>query len=297
VRSAEEFVRVLVDMGRLDEAEQVLGGLLDVAERYMGEGHVQTLYVAGSSIELQLARGRFAEAESLARRYVEVFRRTDQGGGGLSVALRYLTMVLAEQGKDESIEVGREAAETVQRDYAAPHPMIARGLRVYAVALYKAKTRADFDASETWFGKTLDMYHALYGTDHTFAGETLLTWGRMEHARGRHDLAETKYREALGVFERLKRDTPYTLGEIETELGGCLAEQGRNADAEPFLVAGYETLRAKRGDADGMVVAALYRLAALYDKTARAEKARELRGRVPANVTTFLALRTITGYR
>jgi hypothetical protein len=38
-------------------------------------------------------------------------------------------------------------------------------------------------------------------------------------------------------------------------------------------------------------------LASLYDKTGRGEKAVELRRRVPANVTTFLTLRTITGYR
>jgi tetratricopeptide (TPR) repeat protein len=141
------------------------------------------------------------------------------------------------------------------------------------------------------------MYRAVFGEDHTTVGETLLAWGRMEHARGRHDLAVQKYREALGVFERLKRDTPFTLGEIRTELGGCLAEQGRDADAEPFLVAGYETLREKRGDADGMAVAALRRLAALYEKTGRGAKASELRRRVPANVTTFLTLRTVTGVR
>jgi tetratricopeptide (TPR) repeat protein len=297
VRSAEEFTRVLINMGRLDEAEQVMGGLLEAANRAMGEAHLQTLYVVGSTYELQMARGKFEEAEALVRRYVEVFRHVDQGGRGLPVALRYLTMVLAEQGKDEAIEAGREAVETVQHAYAAPNPLIARGLRAYAVALYKAKTRADFAASEKRFTETLDMYRALFGPDHTTVGETLLAWGRMEHARGRHDLAEAKYREALGVFERLNRDTPYTLGEIRAELGGCLADLGRDADAEPFLVAGYETLRDKRGDADGRVVAALRRLAALYDKTGRGAKAEELRRRVPANVTTFLTLRTVTGVR
>jgi tetratricopeptide (TPR) repeat protein len=284
-------------MGRLDEGEQVMAGLLDVANRAMGEAHLETLYVVGSTAELRLARGKFAEAESLVRRYVEVFRRVDQGGSGLPVALRYLTMVLAEQGKDEAIEAGREAVETARHAYSAPHFLIARGIRSYAVALYKAKTRADVAASERAFGEAADMYRAVFGEDHTTVGETLLAWGRMEHARGRHDLAVQKYREALGVFERLKRDTPFTLGEIRTELGGCLAEQGRDADAEPFLVAGYETLREKRGDADGMAVAALRRLAALYEKTGRGAKASELRRRVPANVTTFLTLRTVTGVR
>ena len=297
VRSAEELSRVLLDMGRLDEAQQVLRDLLDVATRSMGEAHLETLYVAGGTAELQMALGHFDEAERLARHAVEVFRRTDQGGSGLPVALRYLTMVLAEQGKDEAVDAGREAAETVRQAYSAPNPLIGRGLRAYAVALYKAKTRADFTASEARFGDALDMYRALFGPDHTTVGETLLAWGRMEHARGRHDLSETKYREALGVFERLGRDTPFTLGEIRAELGGCLADQGRNAEAEPLLVAGYETLRAKRGDGDGLVVAALRRLAALYDKTGRGEMAAELRRRVPANVTSFLTLRTVTGVR
>jgi non-specific serine/threonine protein kinase/serine/threonine-protein kinase len=297
VRSAEELSRVLINMGRLDEAEQVLHRVLDVATSEMGEAHLQTLYVVGSTAELQSARGRFAEAEALVRHAVGVFRRIDQGGSGLPVALRYLTMVLAEQGKDEAIDAGREAADAARQAYSEPHFLIARGLRAHAVALYKAKNRADFTASGKRFGETIEMYRALFGRDHTTVGETLLAWGRMEHARGCHDLAEAKYREALGVFERLGRDTPYTFGEIRSELGGCLAEQGRDAEAEPFLVAGYETLRGKRGDGDGMVVAALQRLATLYDKTGRGTMAAELRRRVPAEVATFLTLRTVTGVR
>jgi len=297
VRSAEELSRVLINMGRLDETEEVLSGVLEVAMREMGEAHLQTLYVIGSTAELRMARGNFAEAEALVRPAVEVFRRIDLGGSGLPVALRYLTMVLAEQGKDEGIEVGREAVEAARQAYSEPHFLIARGVRAHAVALYKAKTRPNFSASEARFGEALGMYRALFGADHTTVGETLLAWGRMEHARNRHDLAETKFREALGVFERLGRDTPYTFGEIRAELGGCIADQGRDAEAEPFLVAGYETLRDKRGDRDGRVVAALRRLAALYDKTGRGGMAAELRRRVPAEVTSFLTLRTITGVR
>jgi serine/threonine protein kinase len=297
VRSAEELSRALLNMGRLDEAEQTLRGVVDAATRAMGEAHLETLYVTGATADLELASGHFEKAEALVRHEVEVFRRTDQGGSGLPVALRFFTMILAEEGKDEGIAAGREAVESSRRAFAAPHFLIARALRADAVALYRAKTLADFPASERRFEEALDMYRSLFGQDHTTVGETLLAWGRMEHARGRHDLAETKYREALGVFERLKRDTPYTLGEIRAELGGCLVDLGRDADAEPFLVAGYETLRDKRGDADGRVVAALRRLAALYDKTGRGAKAEELRRRVPANVTTFLTLRTVTGVR
>jgi serine/threonine protein kinase/tetratricopeptide (TPR) repeat protein len=297
VRSAEEFTRVLVNMGRLDEAERVMSGLIDTANRAMGEAHLQTLYVAGSLAEVRMARGDFDGAESLVRHYVDVFRKIDQGGSGLPVALRYLTMTLAEEGKDEGIDVGREAVETARQAYAAPHFLIARGVRAYAVALYRARTRADVHASEQQFGEALDMYRALFGEDHTTVGETLLAWARMEHACGRHEEAIRRYREAQGVFERLGRDTPFTLGEIRTELGGCLAELGRRDEAEPLLAAGYATLRDKRGDADGMVVAALHRLADLYDKTGRGEAAGELLRRVPAHVTTYLTLRTVTGVR
>ncbi len=297
MRSAEEFARVLVNMGRIDEAEQLMQGVLEVADREMGEAHVQTLYVAGVTTEILMARGKFAEAERVARHYVDAFRRTDQGGGGLAIALRILTMVLAEQGKDDGIDAGREAVERAIPVFTESRFLIAKAQRAYAIALYKARTKADVAASERVFGESLGLYRSLFGQDHTTVGETLLAWGRMEHAAGRHELAVQKYREAEGVFVRLGRDTPYTLAEIRAELGGCLAELGRDAEAQPLLVSGYEILREKRGDADGMAVAALRRLAAFYDRTGRGAEAEELRRRVPAEVTTFLTLRALTGLR
>ena len=112
-----------------------------------------------------------------------------------------------------------------------------------------------------------------------------MSWGRMEHARGRHDRAESKYRDALGMFERIPGDHAYTLGTIRAELGRCLADQNRLADAEPFLESGDETLRSKRGAADGLTVAALQRLAALYEATGRQPRAAELRRKIPDGVT------------
>jgi hypothetical protein len=67
-------------------------------------------------------------------------------------------------------------------------------------------------------------------------------------------------REAMGLSERL---LPAHLSRAEgaAALADCLTAQGRHAEAEPFLVAAYEGLRASRGPGHPSTAEAQERLA------------------------------------
>jgi TolA-binding protein len=100
-------------------------------------------------------------------------------------------------------------------------------------------------------------------------------------------LAESLLREALAARER-KYPDDWSTFEAQSLLGGSLLGQEKFADAEPFLVRGYEGLksRAARIPAPSRkaLPEALERVIRLYEawgKSARAEEWRKRRGSVP----------------
>ena len=63
--------------------------------------------------------------------------------------------------------------------------------------------------------------------------------------------------------------------ETRSLLGHCLARMGRFAEAEPYVVGGYEGLREVQGPDHRRTRLALERVIELYEAWGRPEKARE----------------------
>jgi tetratricopeptide (TPR) repeat protein len=79
-----------------------------------------------------------------------------------------------------------------------------------------------------------------------------------------------------------KADPParsWAIAIAESHLGGCLAAQGRFADAEPLLVGGYERLAADREVPPPQPRLAFDRVIRLYDSWAKPDKAAEWRAK------------------
>jgi hypothetical protein len=73
----------------------------------------------------------------------------------------------------------------------------------------------------------------------------------------------------------------WRVAEAQSRLGGCLADRGKTAEAEPLLVAGYEGLMRGRGAQNARTAAALGRLVAFYDSQGNATAAADYRARIP----------------
>ena len=99
----------------------------------------------------------------------------------------------------------------------------------------------------------------------------LLDQGRAAHA-------EPLAREALAIFSQ---ETPssWRVADAASVLGGCLAAQGRFAEAEPMLVDAYETLAKDQGDGKRRAGEARARVAVLYTAWRKPELAAEYAGR------------------
>jgi hypothetical protein len=61
-----------------------------------------------------------------------------------------------------------------------------------------------------------------------------------------------------------RADYAHTFGNLESALGECLLAQGRYADAEPLLLAGYDDLKIRLGEHHALTDAAARRLYGLY---------------------------------
>jgi hypothetical protein len=100
-------------------------------------------------------------------------------------------------------------------------------------------------------------------------------------AQGKFPEAETNSRECLTIREKKMPDDWLTFNS-RSVLGGSLLGQKKYADAEPFLLAGYEGLKQREDKIPAnarslRMKEALERLVQLYEATARPDQAAELK--------------------
>jgi len=280
LRCQQELADVYIRQGRLALAEPLARHAFEVCQRDLGETHTQTGFAAAAVAQFEAERGNFPEAERILREFVKRHRANDMGDRILPTTLRKLTYVLARAGKDEAVEFGRETVAETIKAYGQSHFLLPFSYRAYGFALYRAK-HADFPQAETAFRQAIAMYRELYGDLHPYLALALQDLARMEHARGRHAAAADLFAEALRIFHDLVLDAPWITSELQSELGGCLFETERYAEAERPLAEGYETLRRKRGDGARLTIEALQRRIALFEATGRKGEAVGLRTRLP----------------
>jgi non-specific serine/threonine protein kinase/serine/threonine-protein kinase len=276
MRAQQELGNIYVREGQLDRAEPILRHALEVCEREFGPLHNETSMTESVVAQLEAARGNLPKAERILREAVTRLRKGDLGERLLPSMVRGWTYMLGREGKDEGIPVGRDAVALAVRTFGEKSHLHAAALRAYGFALYRA-AHPDPVLAETKFREAIALYHELYGDGpHPWLANGLAELGRMLHAVGRHREASELFAQALGMFEQLG-DAPWVVAQLQTDLGGCLFDDGRYAEAEQPLAAGYEALRSRRGDSDSLTVAARDRRIALLEATGRNVEADALR--------------------
>jgi hypothetical protein len=89
---------------------------------------------------------------------------------------------------------------------------------------------------------------------------TLVLLGRCRMGRGDPAGAEEPLREGLALRRRNLPPDHWLIASSESQLGESLAAQGKRAEAEPMLVAGYEGLKSRFGSDSPRVREAAERL-------------------------------------
>jgi tetratricopeptide (TPR) repeat protein len=110
--------------------------------------------------------------------------------------------------------------------------------------------------------------------------DTEAALGRLLTGRGAYEEADRLLRDALGIRRKSLPSAHWRIAYTETLLGSCLTGERRFDEAEPLLLAGYETLRTKRGDEREETLSAASGLEALYAAWGKPEKAAAWRAKL-----------------
>jgi tetratricopeptide (TPR) repeat protein len=130
--------------------------------------------------------------------------------------------------------------------------------------------------AETLRRETLRRRRYLASEKSPFLAYDLAAFGRHLIARKRFTEAETALREALAVHETADLDNWRHFNAMSV-LGSALLGQGRHAEAEPWVIGGYEGLKARERRIPATDLGLLYeselRVVQLYQSSGQPEKA------------------------
>jgi tetratricopeptide (TPR) repeat protein len=233
-KRGQKDLRNLKNAGKFAEAIKLQEKLLEISTRALGPKHDSTL---AAQMDLDTSRRINNLPRKAQDEVANVFRMTenipnlfDQG---------YVTEALADQ---------RTALEVLQKHIEEDDQEVARTMLFLGFLLRASK---DYDESEKWSKKSLEMLLRLWGGreywDSTTARNNL---AGCRFAKGRYDLAEEDYRKVLDIRLKMKRPPGHDLTIISRiNLAKTLRKLGKNDEADDgFRQAGVESARLSDDD-------------------------------------------------
>jgi serine/threonine protein kinase/tetratricopeptide (TPR) repeat protein len=229
-------------------------------------------------------RGEQAEAVRLYRQALALQRQGLPPGHPEAVGtLLDLADALGDAGQDAAADsLFRYGVALERRMLGDDHPEVARAEARYARLLHRRGDRAE---AEALYRRSLATVRRRLPAVHPVTATTLLGLGGLLLDRGAAELAEPLLREALAIRRTTLPVRHAGIAETEQAVGAVTMARRRYVEAERYLLASREALRAAYGDADPRAQAALVRVVRLYEvwgQPARAAMYRaQLRGGRP----------------
>jgi tetratricopeptide (TPR) repeat protein len=259
----------------LTEAETLEREALRLRRKHFGDEGSRTAWSLGNLAMVLGAQRRQREAEPLIREALAIHRKL-LGNENLTVAMWLINLgdALSWDGKyEEADPLFREGLAMRRRLLGDEHPDIAYALSHLATLLQRQGKAAETEKMER---EALGIYRKL--PDHQFK---IITLGKLITAlrdQGKWAEAESLARECLTIREKKAPDDWETF-DASSMLGGSLLGQKKYAEAEPWLVSGYEGMKQREdkipADSKRKVKENLQRLVQLYQATGQSEKAAE----------------------
>jgi non-specific serine/threonine protein kinase/serine/threonine-protein kinase len=221
---------LLLESGRLDEAEPMLRDLLSRRTRALGAEHPHTLEAQAHLAELLYHRDALDESERVNRATLDA-RRRSLGSDHIDTiaSLNNLARVLAERGKlDEAETLYRQALATGRRTLGEDHPYTL-GLLSNLASLVAAQ--GDHAEAETLERDVVARRRRVLGDDHRDTITSINNLAVFFYNRGKLDEAEPLLRELPAAYTRvLGPQHPQTLTSL-SNLGAMLQNRGKLENA------------------------------------------------------------------
>jgi serine/threonine protein kinase/tetratricopeptide (TPR) repeat protein len=225
--------RAYLALGLYDKAYSLQNKALDTKRELFGPRSAETARSMADLAEALHHRGRFGEAESMARESLELRRNLPRdGNAGSSVAdsLVLLGWILSDGKADyeEAETLLREALEVLGRRDEDNGRTRVRALTGLASVLVQ---EAKYSEAEQLLREALGAAREVYGEDNPY---TVVAGGNLASAlywQGRHEEAELVWRELLARKVEMFGPEHPDLAQDYSNLGGVLYFQGKYEEA------------------------------------------------------------------
>jgi tetratricopeptide (TPR) repeat protein len=243
----------------------------------------ESLYIIGptrSTLASTLAdQGRFEEALQTAREAVAEYRqREETGTPNFGFALTVLGGFLTEKDDYAEADANLREAEAIQRKFLNPSSLwLGDNLRNQAISFYEQGRYAESLSKVT---ETLKIYRESFGPYYDNYPTALIIQGLILAKTGQPKEGEKILREAVKIRTDLLPKGHYWVALTNSALGECLTIEKRYNEAEPLLLASYESLKSSQGASNPRTQIALQRLITLYEKWGRLDAASAYRDKL-----------------
>jgi tetratricopeptide (TPR) repeat protein len=273
--SINDLSMLLFEKGSLDEAERLQRQALAMSRKFGGDEDPRVAASLNNLAAILVGRKQLAEAEKMQREELALSsRRLGTNDPDLAISYNNLALLLADEGKlADAEEAARQALALRQRLLLKDNPDLAQSLDVLGRVLTDQKRYAD---AEPLLRDGLELRRAVLGTNSLDAALSLEHLAELCERQQRFAESEGMLRECLDIKRLKAADNPWTFN-TQSKLGGILTAEKKFAEAEPFLVSGYEEIvkRRDRTPAGERVdlKPPLERLIQFYEVTGQPEKA------------------------
>ena len=256
-------------LGNLDEAEALWREALTYGPRLPAENHAQAITPKTFLAQLYLDRGDVQGADALASEASSELRAWGRDRFSLGQSLIDLGNIRRAEGRYHDAEsLIQEGTDLYAQVQGANHPNVAFGLTSLAWAYYYD---GKYDLAEEAADNAHKIVETLPNGSHYRAG-VYGPLGLSLNKTGRSKEAERLLREALASLQQNTPRHSYPIALALGNLGECLTDQKRYAEAEPFLIESYETIKSIHVPQSPMLREAAQRLASLYRGWGKPEK-------------------------
>lgn len=289
-REAQKVSRFMVDLFRapagirsaagVSAVAMILdGGAAQIAEQFGDQPILHATLADAIGLAYQNL-GIFDKAVALLKTAVEIRRQVLGDADRTTLeSMNNLASVLFSEGKlAEAEPLCRDIVQAARAVFGEEHLSTLTAMNNLGMtlqALDKLPEAADV------LRRTLDGRRRILGGDHPKTATSCEHLAKVLLEEGADEDAEAFIRECLQIRKTALPDSHWLIPNTESLLGRCLAAQERFEEAEPLLLASYESLRTQLGATSQPAVDALRRIIDLYEAWNKPDEAAQYRAKLP----------------
>lgn len=262
-----------LSQARYVEADKYLRDALATRETLFGPQHPDVAESHTNLGNLNLALGKYADAEDDFKQGVEIMEAVGEKPAVLADCLNNLAMLYnAESRFTESEALQRRGLEIRRKVLQPLHPRIADSLQNLANV---QESLGRFTDAELLLRECLPIREKTQGREHPALADSLNNLGNVLKREGRYSDAELLYQRALAIYESKLGNRSPSVAMVLDNLSGLYLRSDSLEKAEPPAKRGYEIRAAVFGPTHPEVAKSLESMAMIAARRGRLHDAVE----------------------